>query len=149
MKKLMLIALFGLFVAPQAIAMMGDKIESRLAAEAAQVPGVPGTNEPLASVDQVQAFAKEHGFPVAIKASAGGGGRGLKVVRDVDGLADAFESAGREAEAWFGNPAVYVERYLENARHIEAQVVFDSHGNGVFVGETVTLALTSPSFTGS
>lgn len=120
---------------PAAIAMMGDKIESRLAAEAAQVPGVPGTNEPLTSVDQVQAFAQEHGFPVAIKASAGGGGRGLKVVRDVDGLADAFESAGREAEAWFGNPAVYVERYLENARHIEAQVVFDSHGNGVFVGE--------------
>jgi acetyl-CoA/propionyl-CoA carboxylase biotin carboxyl carrier protein len=120
---------------PRAIAMMGDKIESRLAAQAAQVPGVPGTNEPLMSVDQVQAFAQEHGFPVAIKASAGGGGRGLKVVRDADGLADAFESAGREAEAWFGNPAVYVERYLEDARHIEAQVVFDSHGNGVFVGE--------------
>jgi len=120
---------------PRAIAMMGDKIESRLAAEAAQVPGVPGTNEPLTSVDQVQEFAQEHGFPVAIKASAGGGGRGLKVVRDVDSLQEAFESAGREAEAWFGNPAVYVERYLENARHIEAQVVFDSHSNGVFVGE--------------
>ena len=120
---------------PSAIRMMGDKIESRLAAAAAGVPGVPGTNEPLTSVDQVVAFADEYGFPVAIKASAGGGGRGLKVVRDPEGLADAFEAAGREAEAWFGNPVVYVEKYLENARHIEAQVLFDGHGNGVFLGE--------------
>ncbi len=120
---------------PSAISMMGDKIESRIAAEAANVRGVPGTLEPLTAVDQVEAFAAEHGFPVAIKAAAGGGGRGLKVVRTADGLADAFESAGREAEAWFGNPAVYVERYLENARHIEAQVLFDKHGNGVFLGE--------------
>jgi acetyl-CoA/propionyl-CoA carboxylase biotin carboxyl carrier protein len=120
---------------PSAIRMMGDKIESRLAAEAAGVPGVPGTNEPLTSVDQVVAFADEYGFPVAIKASAGGGGRGLKVVKDPEGLADAFEAAGREAEAWFGNPVVYVEKYLESARHIEAQVLFDSHGNGVFLGE--------------
>ena len=120
---------------PSAIRIMGDKIESRIAADAAGVRGVPGTLEPLTSVDQVEAFAAEYGFPVAIKAAAGGGGRGLKVVRNVEGLADAFESAGREAEAWFGNPAVYVERYLENARHIEAQVLFDTHGNGVFLGE--------------
>jgi acetyl-CoA/propionyl-CoA carboxylase biotin carboxyl carrier protein len=120
---------------PAAIRMMGDKIQSRLAAEAAGVRGVPGTSEPLASVEQVAAFADEYGFPVAIKASAGGGGRGLKVVREPEGLADAFEAAGREAEAWFGNPAVYVEKYLEDARHIEAQVLFDSHGNGVFLGE--------------
>jgi acetyl-CoA/propionyl-CoA carboxylase biotin carboxyl carrier protein len=118
-----------------AIAMMGDKIESRIAAEAAGVPGVPGTLEPLTSVDQVAAFAAEHGYPVAIKASAGGGGRGMKVVHEGDDLAAAFESAGREAESWFGNPAVYVERYLENARHIEAQVMFDNDGNGVFYGE--------------
>ncbi|MGI9665492.1 MAG: acetyl/propionyl/methylcrotonyl-CoA carboxylase subunit alpha [Acidimicrobiia bacterium] len=120
---------------PSAIAMMGDKIESRVAADAAGVHGVPGTLEPLTSVEQVAAFADEHGFPVAIKAAAGGGGRGLKVVRSKDGLADAFESAGREAESWFGNAAVYVERYLENARHIEAQVLFDNHGNGLFYGE--------------
>jgi acetyl-CoA/propionyl-CoA carboxylase biotin carboxyl carrier protein len=120
---------------PAAITMMGDKIESRLAAAAAGVPGVPGIDEPLTSVDQVAEFAHEYGFPVAIKASAGGGGRGLKVVRDADGLADAFEAAGREAEAWFGNPAVYVEKYLQRARHIEAQVLFDNHGNGVFLGE--------------
>ena len=120
---------------PSAISMMGDKIESRVAADAAGVRGVPGTLEPLTSVGQVEDFAAEYGFPVAIKAAAGGGGRGLKVVRTTEGLADAFESAGREAEAWFGNPAVYVERYLENARHIEAQVLFDKHGNGVFLGE--------------
>ncbi len=120
---------------PDAIAMMGDKIESRIAAERAEVRGVPGTMEPLTSADQVEAFAAEHGFPVAIKAAAGGGGRGLKVVHTVEGLQEAFESAGREAEAWFGNPAVYVERYLDNARHIEAQVIFDNHGNGVFLGE--------------
>jgi acetyl-CoA/propionyl-CoA carboxylase biotin carboxyl carrier protein len=120
---------------PSAISMMGDKIESRIAAERANVRGVPGTLEPLTTSDQVEEFAAEYGFPVAIKAAAGGGGRGLKVVRTADGLQDAFESAGREAEAWFGNPAVYVERYLENARHIEAQVLFDKHGNGAFVGE--------------
>jgi acetyl-CoA/propionyl-CoA carboxylase biotin carboxyl carrier protein len=120
---------------PSAIQMMGDKIESRIAAEAAKVPGVPGTNEPLTSADQVKAFAMKHGMPVAIKAAAGGGGRGLKVIRDIEEIDAAFESAGREAQAWFGNPAVYVERYLENARHIEAQVLFDSHGNGVFLGE--------------
>ena len=120
---------------PSAISMMGDKIESRIAAEAAGVRGVPGTLEPLTNVLQVEEFAAEYGFPVAIKAAAGGGGRGLKVVRSAEGLKDAFESAGREAEAWFGNPAVYVERYLENARHIEAQVLFDTYGNGVFLGE--------------
>ncbi|MEZ5176526.1 MAG: biotin carboxylase N-terminal domain-containing protein [Acidimicrobiia bacterium] len=120
---------------PSAIAMMGDKIESRVAAERAGVPGVPGTLEPLTTADQVGAFAAEHGFPVAIKAAAGGGGRGLKVVRSAEGLAEAFESAGREAASWFGNPAVYVERYLEAARHIEAQVLFDHHGNGFFFGE--------------
>lgn len=120
---------------PAAITMMGDKIESRIAALAAGVPGVPGINEPLTSADQVEAFADEYGYPVAIKASAGGGGRGLKVVHSNDELAAAFESAGREADAWFGNPAVYVEKYLESARHIEAQVLFDTHGNGVFLGE--------------
>jgi len=120
---------------PSAIAMMGDKIESRITADKANVASVPGTLEPLTSADQVEAFASEHGFPVAIKAAAGGGGRGLKVIRTADGLKDAFDSAAREAEAWFGNPAVYVERYLENARHIEAQVLFDTHGNGVFLGE--------------
>lgn len=118
-----------------AIAMMGDKIESRVASEAAGVPGVPGTLEPLTDVSEVEEFAAEHGFPVAIKAAAGGGGRGLKVVYQAEDLEAAVEAAGREAESWFGNPQVYVERYLDNARHIEAQVVFDLDGHGVFFGE--------------
>ncbi len=120
---------------PHAIKMMGDKIEARVTAENAGVMGVPGISEPLTSVSQVTAFADEHGFPVAIKAAAGGGGRGLKVAHHPEDLEHAFESAGREAEAWFGNAAVYVEKYLERARHIETQVLFDKHGNGVFLGE--------------
>ncbi len=120
---------------PEAIATMGDKIASRSAAETAGVPTVPGTMDPLSSVDEAAEFAEAHGFPIAIKAAHGGGGKGLKVVHSPDELEAAFESAKREADAWFGNPEVYVERYLENPRHIEAQIIFDNHGNGVFVGE--------------
>jgi acetyl-CoA/propionyl-CoA carboxylase biotin carboxyl carrier protein len=120
---------------PEAIATMGDKIASRSAAEAAGVVCVPGTLKPVISVDEVRGFADEHGFPIAIKAAHGGGGRGLKVVQTFDELAPAFESAGREAEAWFGNPEVYVERYIEHSRHIEAQIILDDHGNAVFLGE--------------
>ncbi|MDJ0959887.1 MAG: acetyl-CoA carboxylase biotin carboxylase subunit [Acidimicrobiia bacterium] len=120
---------------PEAIALMGDKISARRAAEAAGVPMVPGTLDPVTSLDEVAAFASANGFPLAIKAAAGGGGRGLKVVRAEDELEPAFESAGREAQAWFGNPEVYIERYLDRPRHIEAQVILDGHGNGVFLGE--------------
>jgi len=118
-----------------AIAMMGDKIESRLAAARAGVSAVPGTTEPLGDVSDVRTFAAEHGFPIAIKAAHGGGGKGLKVVREDGDIDAAFESARREAEAWFSSPEVYVERYLDTPRHIEAQVVFDSYGTGIFVGE--------------
>ena len=120
---------------PEAIATMGDKIASRAAAIAAGVDPIPGTVEPLSDVAEVEAFGAEHGYPLAIKAAHGGGGKGLKVVQSPEGLDAAFESARREAEAWFGNPQVYVERYLEQARHIEAQVIFDQHGNGLFLGE--------------
>ena len=120
---------------PDAIATMGDKIASRRAVTQAGVPGVPGTLEPLAALYEVEAFAEEHGFPIAIKAAHGGGGRGLKVVRHADEVAAAFESAAREADAWFANPEVYVERYLDRARHIEAQIIVDSHGNAAFLGE--------------
>jgi acetyl-CoA/propionyl-CoA carboxylase biotin carboxyl carrier protein len=120
---------------PDAIATMGDKIASRIAADLAGVRSVPGTVEPLADVHEVETFANEHGFPVAIKAAHGGGGKGLKVVYGPDELAGAFDSARREAEAWFANPEVYVERYLVTPRHIEAQIILDSHGNGVFLGE--------------
>ena len=120
---------------PEAIATMGDKIASRVAANQAGVMCVPGTLEPLTTVDEVTSFAGEHGFPVAIKAAHGGGGKGLKVVRSPDELDAAFESAGREASAWFGSSEVYVERYLERPRHIEAQVMFDMNGVGAFLGE--------------
>jgi acetyl-CoA/propionyl-CoA carboxylase biotin carboxyl carrier protein len=120
---------------PKAIATMGDKIASRAAAVEAGVAPVPGTIDPLTSADEVETFGAEHGYPIAIKAAHGGGGKGLKVVRSADGVGAAFESARREADAWFGSPQVYVERYLDQARHIEAQVMFDSHGNGLFLGE--------------
>jgi acetyl-CoA/propionyl-CoA carboxylase biotin carboxyl carrier protein len=120
---------------PEAIALMGDKISSRRAAEQADVPMVPGTLDPVTTLDDLRAFADQTGFPLAIKAAAGGGGRGLKVVHSADDLAEAFESAGREARAWFGNPEVYIERYLDRPRHIEAQIILDANGNGVFLGE--------------
>ncbi|MCB2223877.1 MAG: acetyl-CoA carboxylase biotin carboxylase subunit [Actinobacteria bacterium] len=120
---------------PEAISLMGDKISSRRAAQEAGVAGVPGTLDPLGSVEEVQEAAGEFGFPIAVKAAHGGGGKGLRVVHDPDALADAFEAARREADAYFANPEVYVERYLERPRHIEAQIIVDRHGNGVFLGE--------------
>jgi len=120
---------------PAAIALMGDKISSRRAVAAAGVPGVPGTLEALSSVNEVRAAAAEYGFPVAIKAAHGGGGKGLRIARDESALEDAFEAARREADAYFANPEVYLERYLEHPRHIEAQIIIDQHGTAVFLGE--------------
>jgi acetyl-CoA/propionyl-CoA/long-chain acyl-CoA carboxylase, biotin carboxylase, biotin carboxyl carrier protein len=120
---------------PDAIATMGDKIASRVAATEAGIQCVPGTLEPLGTIDEVRAFTAEHGYPIAIKAAHGGGGKGLKVVSEEAALDDAYESAKREADAWFASPEVYVERYLERPRHIEAQIVVDKHGNASFLGE--------------
>ncbi len=118
-----------------AIEAMGDKITSRRNAESHGVPTVPGITDPVTTVDEVLALAEEFGYPVAIKAAHGGGGKGLRVVRDAGEVDDAFEGARREADAYFGNPEVYVEKYLERPRHVEAQVLFDTHGHGVFLGE--------------
>lgn len=118
-----------------AITTMGDKIASRVAVAAAGVHSVPGTLEPLNSVDDVAVAAAEFGYPVAIKAAHGGGGKGLRVVLSPDELEEAFEGARREADAYFGNSAVYVEKYLERPRHIEAQILTDADGVTHVLGE--------------
>jgi len=118
-----------------AIKAMGDKITSRRYAEDYGVPTVPGITDPVTTVGEVGSIAAEFGYPVAIKAAHGGGGKGLRVVWDESQLAEAFEGARREADAYFGNPEVYVEKYLDKPRHVEAQVLFDTHGNAEFLGE--------------
>ena len=119
----------------EAIDVMGSKVAARERMQEAGVPIIPGTTEPVATADEVSALGDELGWPIAIKASAGGGGKGLKVVRSPDEVERAFESARREGEAYFSDPAVYVERYLEDPRHVEVQVLADSHGNVIHLGE--------------
>ena len=120
---------------PQAIAAMGDKIEARRLAAAAGVPMVAGTNGPVATAEDAQAWADAHGYPVAVKASGGGGGRGFRVARSAAEMAEAFTGASGEASRFFANPEVYLERYLDNPRHIEVQLMADSHGNVIAVGD--------------
>jgi acetyl-CoA/propionyl-CoA carboxylase biotin carboxyl carrier protein len=118
---------------PAAIVEMGDKVSSRKAALRGGAPIVPGTTEFLNSADEISQFAKAHGFPVAIKAAYGGGGRGMKVVHDAKSVQEAMESAQRESKAFFGRDEIYVEKYLSWPRHIEIQLVGDTHGNVVWV----------------
>jgi acetyl-CoA/propionyl-CoA carboxylase, biotin carboxylase, biotin carboxyl carrier protein len=120
---------------PEAIEAMGSKIEARDRMRAANVPIIPGVTEAVESADEVRRLGDELGWPIAIKASAGGGGKGLKVVRDPAEVERAFESARREGEAYFSDSAVYVERYLEDPRHVEVQVLADTHGNVIHLGE--------------
>jgi acetyl-CoA/propionyl-CoA carboxylase biotin carboxyl carrier protein len=120
---------------PEAIEVMGDKISSRLAAQRAQVAGVPGTNEPITDVSQILAFGEEHGYPIAIKAAYGGGGRGMKVVNDAASAQSSLDSAQREAQAYFGRSECYMERYLTRPRHVELQVFCDTQGNGVYISD--------------
>ncbi|MEV6298153.1 biotin carboxylase N-terminal domain-containing protein [Actinoplanes sp. NPDC051861] len=119
---------------PQAIRDLGDKVTARHIAQRAGAPLVPGTPEPVADATEIIAFAREHGLPVAIKAAFGGGGRGLKVARTIEEIPALFESATREAVAAFGRGECFVERYLDRPRHVEAQVLADTHGNVVVVG---------------
>lgn len=120
---------------PESIRALGDKVTARHIALKADAPMAPGTKEPVKDADEVVAFAKEHGLPIAIKAAFGGGGRGMKVAHTMDEVADLYESATREAVAAFGRGECFVERYLDKARHVECQVLADKHGN-VIVAST-------------
>jgi len=125
------------FIGPSAevIAMMGDKVEGRRTMQAAGVPILPGSPEPIESAAEAKKLAKKIGFPVIIKAAAGGGGRGMRIVRSEDELESNLETAQAEALAAFKNGAVYIERYIERPRHIEIQVLADEHGNCIHLGE--------------
>ncbi len=120
---------------PAAIAAMGDKVAARKVAEQAKAPVVPGTLEPIAEARAAAAFGAEHGYPLALKAAFGGGGRGMKVVTRAEDLEEALESARRESKAAFGRTEIYVERYLDAPRHVEAQILADGQGEVVFAGE--------------
>ena len=118
---------------PEAIDSLGDKVKARHIAERAGAPLVAGTHDPVDGADEVLAFADEHGLPVAIKAAYGGGGRGLKVARERDEIPELFESAVREAVSAFGRGECFVEKYLDQPRHVETQCLADNHGNVVVV----------------
>ncbi|GAB6901415.1 acetyl/propionyl/methylcrotonyl-CoA carboxylase subunit alpha [Kineosporia succinea] len=118
---------------PSAIDALGDKVKARHIAQRAGAPLVPGTSEPVQGADEVVAFAREHGLPVAIKAAFGGGGRGLKVARTLEEIPELFESATREAVAAFGRGECFVERFLDHPRHVETQCLADSFGHVVVV----------------
>jgi acetyl-CoA/propionyl-CoA carboxylase biotin carboxyl carrier protein len=119
---------------PQAIRDLGDKVTARKIAQRVDAPLVPGTEEPVSGAEEVIEFVKEHGLPVAIKAAFGGGGRGMKVAREEKEIAELYDSAVREATSAFGRGECFVERYLDKPRHVEAQVLADTHGNVIVVG---------------
>jgi acetyl-CoA/propionyl-CoA carboxylase biotin carboxyl carrier protein len=119
----------------EAMELMGSKVAARQTMAAAGVPIIPGTTEPVESAADVRRLGDEFGWPIAIKASAGGGGKGLKVVGSADEVERAFEAARREGQAYFSDPAVYVERYLDDPRHVEVQVLADQRGSVIHLGE--------------
>ncbi len=120
---------------PEHIRIMGDKISAKQAVKAAGIPVVPGSDGGVATVEEAMAAAEKIGFPVLIKAAAGGGGRGMKVAKDRESLAEAVSTASNEAKTAFGDGTVYMERYLQKPRHIEVQVIADAHGNVCHLGE--------------
>ena len=120
---------------PGAIEAMGDKVRARQAMIAARIPVVPGGVDPILDAGEARRAAEEFGLPLALKASGGGGGKGLKIARTLEEVESAFTTAQREAEAYFKNGTIYAERYLENPKHVELQILADKHGNVVHVGE--------------
>lgn len=120
---------------PQALELLGDKVKARALAKKVGVPVVPGTDGPVGSLEEALQFCRSAGYPVMVKASAGGGGRGLRVVRSDQDLEDAMESGAREAHAAFGNAELFIEKYIERAHHIEFQLLADTDGYVVHLGE--------------
>jgi acetyl-CoA carboxylase biotin carboxylase subunit len=126
-----------IFIGPQIehITKMGDKVEAKITAAESGLPLVPGSDGAVKNVDEARKVAEKVGYPVLVKAASGGGGRGMKVASTAADLPEAFSSARSEAKAAFGDDTVYLERYLDNPRHIEVQIVADSHGNVIHLGE--------------
>ena len=120
---------------PQTLRALGDKAEARRLMQRAGLPIVPGSETPVRDASEARRIARKLGYPVLVKAAAGGGGRGMRIVREERELATALQVAQQEAQAAFGDPSVYLERYLERPRHVEVQIVADQHGNIVAVGE--------------
>lgn len=126
-----------IFIGPNSehLDIFGDKVKARHAALQANIPVIPGTDGPVDNLNEIEAFAKEHGFPIIIKASLGGGGRGMRIVRSKEALKEAFERAKSEAQAAFGSNEVYIEKLIEKPKHIEVQIIGDQHGNIVHLYE--------------
>ena len=120
---------------PEMISKLGDKAYAKAAMRKAGVPVVPGNDGILKNLAEAKEIAREIGYPVILKATAGGGGRGIRIVWEPDALAHAFQTASAEADAAFGNPGMYIEKFIENPRHVEVQIIGDSHGNIVALGE--------------
>lgn len=125
------------FVGPESkhLNMFGDKVKARTQAQIAKIPVIPGTDGPVSSVEEVEQFGEDHGFPIIIKASLGGGGRGMRIVRALEEVKESYDRAKSEAKAAFGNDEVYVEKFVENPKHIEVQIIGDKHGNIVHLYE--------------
>lgn len=126
-----------IFIGPtsQHLNVFGDKVKARTQATSAGLPVIPGTDGPVNSVEEVREFGKSHGYPIIIKASLGGGGRGMRIVRNEKGLKESYDRAKSEAKSAFGNDEVYVEKLIENPKHIEIQVIGDEHGNVIHLYE--------------
>ncbi|WP_106497746.1 pyruvate carboxylase [Lentibacillus sp. Marseille-P4043] len=126
-----------LFIGPTSehLSMFGDKVKARTQAVNAGLPVIPGSNGPVASIEEIEEFGKQHGYPIIIKASLGGGGRGMRIVRNQNGLSEAYNRARSEARAAFGSDEVYVEKLIENPKHIEVQIIGDHDGNIVHLFE--------------
>ncbi|MFD1708753.1 biotin carboxylase N-terminal domain-containing protein, partial [Siminovitchia sediminis] len=126
-----------MFIGPEIrhLDMFGDKVKAKEQAVLAGIPAVPGSDGPVASLEEAAAFGSEHGYPLMVKASLGGGGRGMRIVRNKGELKEAYERAKSEAKAAFGSDEVYVEKYIENPKHIEVQILGDRDGNIVHLFE--------------